>query len=114
MCFSIDLHNKYPAGLDSEPDLPDLINEIAAEIPTKWKDMGQQLGLDQGKIEGIALISPGDTNQCYSNVFSMWKNSNSTAHPYTWLTVVQALQTQGVGQERLAAKIKNKLTGCPT
>ena len=100
--------------MDSEPDLSDLINEIAAEIPSKWRDMGQQLGLDQGKIDGIALISPEDTNRCYSNLFSMWKNSNSTEHPYTWSTVVRALKTRAVGEVRLAAKIKNEVTGYPT
>ena len=114
MCFSIDLHNKYAAGLDSEPDLSDLLNEIAAEIPSKWRDMGQQLGLDQGVLEGIATISPEDTNHCYSNVFTRWKNQTSTEHPYTWSTVVQALKTRTVGQVRLAAKIKNKLTGHST
>ena len=114
MCFSIDLHSKYAAGLDSEPDLSDLSNEIAAEIPSKWRDMGQQLGLDQGLLEGIALISPGDTNHCYSNVFTRWKNKNLTTHPYTWSTVVQALKTPAVGEERLANGIKNKLTGHST
>ena len=114
MCFSIDLHSKYTAGLDNEPDLSDLLNEIAAEIPSKWRDMGQQLGLDQGVLNGIALISPGDTNHCYSNVFTIWKNQNSPAHPYTWLTVVQALKTRAVGEVRLAAQIKNKLTGHST
>ena len=101
-----DLASKYPAGLDSQPELSDLMNEVAAEIPSKWRDVGLQLGL-----EGIATISPGDTNHCYSNVFTWWKNQNSTAHPYTWSTIVQALQTPAVGEERLADKIKIKLTG---
>ena len=100
--------------MDSEPDLSDLINEIAAEIPSKWRDMGQQLGLDHGVLEKIALISPGDTNLCYSNVFKIWKNQNSTEHPYTWSTVVQALNANAVGEKRLASKITKKLTGYPT
>ena len=86
------------------------MNEVAAEIPGKWRDVGLQLGVDQGVLGGIATISSGDTNLCYSNVFTQWKNQNSTAHPYTWLTIVHALQAPAVKEERLASKIKTKLT----
>ena len=106
------LASKYPAGLDSEPELPDLMNEVAAEIPGKWRDVGLQLGVGQGVLGGIATISSGDTNLCYSNVFTHWKNQNSRAHPYTWLTIVQALQAPAVGEKQLANKIKTKLTEC--
>ena len=99
--------------MNSEPELLDLMNEVAAEIPGKWRDVGLQLGVDQGVLEGIASISPGDTNRCYSNVFTRWKNQNLKTHPYTWLTVVQALESQSVGENLLASKIKNELTGQP-
>ena len=69
-----DLYSKYPAGLDSEPELSDLMNEVAAKIPSKWRDMGMQLGLDEGRLDAIALISSGNTNHCFSNVFTLWKN----------------------------------------
>ena len=97
--------------MDSEPELPDLMNEVAAKIPSKWSDVGLQLQVDPDVQEGIARISPGDTNRCYSNVFTQWKNQNSTTHPYTWLTIVQALKAPAVGESRLAEKIKDKLTG---
>ena len=105
------------AGLSSEPELPDLMNEVAAIIPGKWRDVAIQLGLGQGLLDGIAIISPGDTVtallHCYSNVFTRWKNQNSETHPYIWLTVVQALESQAVGEQRLANKLKNELTGRP-
>ena len=107
------LHSEYPAGLDSEPELSDLMNEVAAEIPGKWRDVGLQLGLDQGVLERVATISPGDTNLCYSNVFTRWKSQNSTTHPYTWSTIVQALKTRAVGESRLANEIMSKLSGHP-
>ena len=49
-----DLHSKYPGALDSEPELLDLMNEVAAEIPGKWRDIGLQLGLEHGILDGIA------------------------------------------------------------
>ena len=86
------------------------MNEVAAKIPGKWRDLGLQLGIEQDVLDGIASISPGDINHCYSNVFTQWKNQNSTQYPYTWSTIVQALKSPAVGEERLADKIKNKLT----
>ena len=102
-----DLHSKYPAGLDSKPELRDLMNEVAAAIPSKWKDVGLQLGLDDGVLEGIG----GDNSHCYMDVFTRWKNQKSTTHPYTWSTLVQALKTPAVGEERLADKIKIEGSG---
>ena len=108
---------KYPAGLSSEPKLRDLMNEVAAKIPGKWSDVGLELGLDQGVLDGIATSS-GDTNRCYREVFTRWRNQNSTTqwstlnsttHPYTWLTIVHALQAPAVGEERLANEIKTEL-----
>ena len=87
------------------------MNEIAAEIPGKWRDMGLQLGLDHGALEGIATTSHEDIKRCYSNVFTQWKSQNSQAHPYTWSTVVQALKARAVGEDRLADKMKDELTG---
>ena len=82
------------------------MNEVAAAIPGKWRDIGLQLGLDQGVLEEIATISLGDINRCYINVFSRWKNQNSSIHPYTWSTILRALKVPAVGEERLADKIK--------
>ena len=100
-----------PDGLDSEPKLLDLMNEVAAEIPNKWRDIGLQLGLSHEVLEVIATISPVNTNLCYSNVFTLWENHNT--HPYTWSKIVEVLKAPAVGEEKLATKIKSKLTGLP-
>ena len=89
------------------------MNEVAAVIPDKWRDIGLQLGLSHRVLEGIATINPGNTNLCYSNVFTLWENQNSTTHPFTWSTIVEVLQAPAVGEETLATKIKSKLTGLP-
>ena len=97
--------------MDSEPKLADLMNEVAAKIPSKWRDIGLQLGLSHGVLDGIATISPGNTNLCYSNVFTLWENQNTCT--FTWLKMLEVLQAPSVGQEKLATKIKSKLTGLP-
>ena len=105
-------HSRH--GLDSEPELPVLLNVVAAKIPCKWKDIGLQLGVDQGVLEGIAATSPSDTNHCYIKVFTRWKDQNSPTHPYAWSTLVNALEALAVGENRLADEIRNNLTGHPS
>ena len=114
MTLYTDLHSKYPGGLDSEPELLDLMNEVAAEIPGKWRDIGLQLGLDQRVLDGITTVSSGDTNHCYSNVFTHWKNHNLTTYSYTWSALLQVLKSRAVGEMRLADRIKKELIGHPS
>ena len=90
------------------------MNEVAAEIPGKWRDIGLQLGLDHEVLNGIATTIPGDTNHCYSDVFTRWKSQNSSSYPYTWLTIVQAIQSKAVGEKKLADKIINELSSLPS
>ena len=75
--------------------------------------VGLQLGLDLGVLEQIASISPGDNELCFSNVFTLWKSQSSRSHPYTWLTVVQALQSPAVGESKLANKVMSELSSHP-
>ena len=86
------------------------MNEVAAKIPRKGRDIGLQLGLDEGVLQGIR----GNDNDCYHDVFTRWKNQNSTTNPYTWSTIVDALRAPAVGEYRLAHEITNRLTGHPT
>ena len=99
-------HSTCVVSLDNEPEVSDLVNEVAAKIPKKWRDVGLQLGLDPSELDGIAIESPSDTNYCYMKVFTRWKNKNSAEHPYTWSTIVCALQVPAVGEERLANEIE--------
>lgn len=83
------------------------MKEVAAEIPSKWKDVGLQLGISPGVLDGIAANRPEDINNRFSDVFTKWKNQ---AHPHTWSTVVNVLQNPAVGENRLADKIIQKFT----
>ena len=83
------------------------MNKVAARIPNLWRDVGIQLGLDQSVLNAIAIVSPGDTNHCFSNVFTLWRNRKTS--PYTWATIIQALQTAAVGQKKVAEEITSEL-----
>jgi len=88
------------------------MNKVAAKIPGKWRDVGLQLGVDQSILDGIASISPGDTNLCYSKVFTQWKNQTSTTNPAVHL-VNNSSSSEGFSSWRgeTGRYDKNKLTG---
>ena len=101
---SPDLHSKYPAGLNSEPHLPDLMNEVAAKIPAKWLPVGIALYLAYSDLQSLPA---SDSCQCFTSIFAKWKNEKTK--PYTWSTLIQALQTPIVGELNLAKIITSKL-----
>ena len=100
------LCSKYPAGLESEPELSDLMNEVAAKIPNKWHQLGIALKLSDGDLSSSdARLG---SHEHFSSVFTTWKKKQTS--PYTWWTLVQALQAPIVGENKLAKDITSLLS----
>ena len=89
--------------------LPDFMDLVAAEIPSKWKMMGIQLYLTDSQLDCIEVTS-GDPLHCFSSVFTLWKRKE-TRLPLSWGTVLQALEAPSVGERKLARKISCQRTG---
>ena len=100
----------HPLGkLDSAPELRDLMNEIAAEIPDKWKEVGIGLGLATSDIKRIETDIPTHKSfPCYMEVFHIWKTNDIEA--YTWGTVLKTLRTKLVNAHGLARTLESRLT----
>lgn len=90
--------------MNSEPQLPDLMNEVAAKIPAKWLRVGIAVNLPASDLE---CLSDLDSCKCFITIFTTWKKKETT--PYTWLTLIHALQTPIVGELNLAKVITSKL-----
>ena len=101
------LGNKY-TGQESEPELSDLLDEVASEVPSKWKQISIQLGLTLEDQECFMASSSNDPIQCFTSVFKVWKRR--ATKPYKWSTVIQALKAPSVGEVRLAEELTTKLT----
>ena len=100
------LDSKY-AGLENEPELSDLMNEVASKVPGKWKQISIQLGLTPSDQECFMASNPNDPIQCFTSVFRVWKSRATRL--YTWSTVIQALEAPAVDEVRLAQELKTKL-----
>ena len=98
-----DFRSKYPSGLRSEPKLSDLMNHVAAKILPKWHELGIALDLAHNDLECLRALDP---HQRFSSIFTKWKEQMTK--PYTWLTVIDALNTPTVGAINLARDITSK------
>ena len=105
-CSLAALGSKY-AGLESEPELLDLMNEVASKISAKWKEISIQLGLTLNDQKCFIDAISGDPNQCITFVFNVWRNR--ATRPYKWSTVIQILESPAVDEVRLAQELGTKL-----
>ena len=95
------------------PKLSDLINEIASAIPAKWRDVGIQLGLSTGTLDGIQSENGSKPDSCkasFEKVFTEWKQQH--LKPYTWDTIIGILRTKSVGEIALAEDLCTKHKNC--
>ena len=60
------------------------------------------------ELDGIKVTSDNPL-RCFSSVFTLWKRKE-TKLPLSWWTVLQALETASVGEQRLARQVRSKLT----
>lgn len=88
------------------PSDRDLMNKVAAEIPTKWKLVGLQLGLEHPQLE---MIEQKQSNLvlCFCDVFTEWKKRRTSE--CSWSTIIDALNSQLVGEAALADKLKKEV-----
>ena len=106
----LDFQYIYPQGVVANPHLWDLMNEIAAVIPHKWKDVAVQLLLPEEKIDYIERSNNRNANHCYMEVFALWASGNSL--PYTWETLVEILVRRAIGYPELKQRVIAKFPSC--
>ena len=93
----------------SSPSTRDLMNDVAAEIPAKWRDVGIQLGLSPRILDNIQSQAAGrpDSNMhAFEQVFEQWQRQGT--RPYTWRTIIDALKAPAVGELALANDLEVK------
>ena len=102
----------YFAGVG--PQLSDLMNEIGAVIPAKWRDVGVQLGIAPGVLDGIQNQNAGNAESAqksFEQVFIKWRGQGSKT-PYTWTQIIDILRRPAVGNNELADTLATKFLEC--
>lgn len=96
--------------MESEPELRDLMNNVAARIPEKLWQVGLQLGMTVGELNTWKSESGGNNSQCFSVIFDNWKRKTRTC---SWSAIITALEAPAVGEPRLAEELKATLNNQP-
>ena len=107
ICSYLTLIGLQTKKMEDEPELVELMNEVAARIPSKWREVGIQLHLSTDHLDGIA-VSVSSPHNRFCSVFTLWKKQMTL--PYKWSTVIQALKAPAVNEIRLAEELANKVT----
>ena len=84
----------------SQPStMADLTIHVARKTPTKWFEVGIQLKIDVSMLDAFEQQNR-DHQRLYIKVFDQWKKEQKP--PYTWDTIIIALETVGE-QETISA-----------
>eukprot|EP00731_Ephydatia_muelleri_P016091 Em0009g515a len=92
------------------PKLEDLMNEIGAVIPSKWRDVGVQLGVAPGVLDGIQRQNAEKPRSCqvsFEQVFNEWRLQGSKT-TYTWTHIISILRRPAIGENDLAETLATK------
>jgi len=63
----------------SSPDLPEFNRLIRPMVASKWHDLGVQLKLDVNKLNTIQANHPGNVEQCCTEMYQFWLQSDLQA-----------------------------------
>ena len=85
------------------------MNHIAVNIPTKWRDIGLQLGLRVADLDAIEARHSSDYKRCFSAVFNLWEQQLTS--PYMWSTILEALTSPLLEEHKLEQQLQAKLSG---
>ena len=94
-------HNRSET-LRKQPEISDILNQVAVKVPDKWQVLGIQLGMSYDQLKTIA--AKDQTYQsCYAEILEHWKKNGPL--PYTWATIIDILKEPSVDLADLATEL---------
>ena len=91
--------------LKSPPDENDLL-ELLADTCAKWYHIGKSFKLTNNTLENIETSSK-DNKISLSKVINEWNTTQSS--PFTWETVISAMESNFVDNKKKANEIREHL-----
>ena len=88
-----------------EPDIKSLMNLVVAKIPGLWYDVGIQLTIPIGILDGFKMdISlGGESKNCFRQTLVYWCDNHPS--PYKWSVLLSSLASPSIGQKKIAEEI---------
>ena len=94
--------------LTKPPKMRDLLTQVASKARDKWEVVGLALGIKQDQLNAFSEKRK-NVILCYSEVFTAWEKTVGPAD-FTWATIVEALESPIVEENKLARDIVQWLT----
>ena len=106
--FSAELEDY--SGLEYEPEMSELHNEVISTVASKWYIIGVQLRVRTEDLDKISVNHAFESVdiRCIE-VFKLWRRRLHPRAPFTWATMIKVLKTPAVGEITLAENLKVKL-----
>ena len=82
----------------------DFLTRVACQAMDKWEVFGLQLNIEPHQLNMIQKDSP---ILYFAEVFDIWKRKSDP--PFTWATIVKALMSPVVNENKLAKEIEDWL-----
>ena len=92
--------------MESEPELCDLMNNVAVRCPNKWWEVGIQLGMAPSDLDNLGAVCGWKNLRCFSKIFESWKEKTRN---YSWAAIINTLKAPLVAETRLAEELKATL-----
>ena len=80
---------------------------MATEAKDKWTLVGIELGMNRDQLDVISEEKNPIIR--YSKVFSQWEKKANPDFPFNWRTILNALKSPIVGENKLAMEIEEWL-----
>ena len=96
----------FKTGDMSSLSAKDLMNDVAATIPAKWRVFGIQLNVSSNELDRIWDENPQDCQGSFQKMLDHWKKTSTS--PYTWRTIIDALKAPAVGEVARANYLETK------
>ena len=80
-----------------------MLTQVASKAKDKWERVGLALGIKQDQLNTISEKRK-DVILCYSEVFAVWEKTVDPTD-FTWATIVKALESPIVEENKLARDI---------
>ena len=84
------LANSVCTTVNTKPLLKDLHNYIVPVYATRWRVIGTQLGLPNGRLDIIEYNHSNDVERCCISMLDEWLNIDTTASWGKMITVIES------------------------
>lgn len=88
------------------PNLQTLVKHVGAKAQDQFENIGLGLNLTKPELNAIKSECNNNSKSCFIEIFQKWEQN--TTPPYTWMTIIEILESDLVQRKDLALELRRK------